>query len=233
MPVFGKKFSVIGVGRYGQAIATILSSKGAEVYAFDSDDKKIEAIKDDVSLAVSLDASDKEALASQYVHESDCCVVAIGENFEAVILCCVNLMELGAKRIIARASSEKQKLILSKLGITEILSPEEEVGKVVAEQLINPSLLSFLELPDDYEIAEVKTPKSIVNKTVGQIGMRDKYQITLITLKREFEVNKDGEKVIEQHVLGVPTSNTKIYETDTLVVFGTTKNIERLIEINQ
>lgn len=229
----GSKVAVIGVGKYGSATARKLAEKGVEVFAFDSSIEKIEALKDDVALAVALDATDKKALIAHNIEQMDACIVAIGENFEAVILATVNLLELEVNRVIARASGEHQKKILSKLGVEDILTPEEEVATIVAERLINPSVVSMLELPDDYEIVEVKTPKAIANRTLQDIGLRDKYQLTLVTLKREFEVERDGQMVKEQHLYGVPTSETVIEETDALVVFGTTKAVERFLEINQ
>ena len=229
----GSKCAIIGVGQFGSAIARKLAGKGAEVYAFDVDEEKIENIKDEVALAVILDATDKKALKSQNIQELDAVIVAIGENFEAVILASVNLVELNVKRVISRASGKHQKMILEKLGVSEILTPEDEVAAVVAERLMNPSIISFLELPDSYEIAELKSPQAVINRTVEEVGLRDKYKLTLITIKREFEELKNGETVIEQHILGVPSSETVIYETDTIVVFGTTDHIERFIELNQ
>ena len=226
------KFLVIGTGKYGATIARKLSEKGAEVIVFDCIEEKIEALKDDVAMAVTMDATDFKTLQSQNITEVDAAVVAIGENFEAVILTTVHLMELGVKRIIARASGPQQIKILEKLGVEEILTPEDEVAFVVAERLINPSVVSFLQLPDNYEIAEIKAPKAIINRTIEDIDLRNKYQLTLVTIKRAFEVNKKGENIIEQHVLGVPNSGSIIQESDTLVVFGTAKDVARFIEIN-
>ena len=141
-------------------------------------------------------------------------------------------MELKVKRIIARANGPQQRMILEKMGVKEILSPENEVGRAIVESLLNPNVLSFLELPDDYEIVEIKAPARTFNKTIEEISMRDKYQINLVTIKREFDEKKDGEIIKAQHVLGVANSETMIYDTDTLVVFGRIKDIERFLEVN-
>lgn len=226
------KFAVIGVGRFGSAIARTLAQRGAEVIAIDSTLEKIENIQDDVAYAVSLDATDKKALMSQNIQEVDAVVVSIGEDFEAMILCCVMLMELKVKRIIARASGHHQRIILEKIGITEILSPEDEFGIAVAEKVLNPSIVSYLQLPDQYEIVEIKTPKGIANRTIEEIGLRNKYKLNLITLKREFDEIKDGVINKAKHILGVPNSSTVLYLTDTIVVFGKVSDIERFIEIN-
>jgi trk system potassium uptake protein len=206
------KFAVIGIGRYGITIARNLAEKGAQVFAFDSDEEKIEALKDDVAFAVTLDSTDIRALKSQNIEEMDAVVVAIGENFEATILTSVHLIELGVKRIIARASGDHQKLILQKIGLTEILTPEEEVAQVVREKLINPSIVSFLQLPDDYEIAEIVAPKGCIGRALDQIEFRNRYELTLVTIKRQYEIDKNGQQCTEQHVIGVPKSDTIVKE---------------------
>lgn len=227
------KFAVIGVGRYGTTIAKRLAEKGAQVFAFDPDEEKIESIKDEVAFAVSLDATDIRALKSQNIDDMDAAVVAIGENFEATVLTCVHLLDLGVKRVIARASGDHQRLILEKIGITEILAPEDEVAFVVREKLINPSIVSFLQLPDDYEIAEIIAPKGSVGRTIDGIEFRNKYELTLVTIKREYKINRNGEELVEQHVIGVPKSDTIIMDRDTLVVFGTAKSVQRFMDINE
>ncbi len=229
----GMKFAVIGVGKYGSAIARELAMKGAEVYAFDDNEEKIEQIKDDVAFAVTLDATDKKALRSQNIQDVDAAVLAIGENFEALILAAVHLVELEVPRLIGRASGPQQKMILEKVGVNEILTPEDEVAFIVAERLLNPSIISFLQLPDNYEIAEIKAPKAITNRTIEDIGLRNKYHLTIVTIKRAYDKTKNGEAVEEEHILGVPGSDTVIQQKDTIVVFGRDKDVARFIEINK
>ncbi len=228
-----QRFTVIGLGLFGTEIAKTLAKRGSEVLAIDVNDEKTKNIQDDVAYAVSLDATDIKALQAQNIDNSDAVVVAIGENFESLLLCTVHLLDLKVKRIIARARGPLQRMILKKLGVTEILSPEIEVSTVVAEQLIHPSIGSFLQLPDDYEIAEVKTPRGIANRSLEDIKLRDKYKLNIITVERETEVQIDGETVKEKHILGIPRSTTMLYETDTIIVFGRTKDIKKFIEINQ
>jgi len=230
-----KKFAVIGAGRYGREICARLAAQGAEVFAFDVSDEKIEEVKDVVSLAVSLDSTDKRALRANKIEDMDAVIIAIGENFEATVLTAINLIDLEVKRVIARASGETQRRILEKIGVEEVLSPESEVAGIIAEKLINPSITGFLRLPDGYEIAEIKCPKGIVNRTLEDINLRDKYGLTLVTLKRRYETgeNEEGEMNTEEHIIGVPKSETVIYESDTLVVFGTLRDVKRFIEINE
>jgi len=227
-----QKFVVIGIGLFGSAIARALTRNGAEVMAIDVEASRIESIKDEVAYAVCLDATDEKALLSQDIKDYSTVVVAIGGNFEQELLCIVTLLDLGIKRIIARARGVAQRLILEKMGISEIFSPENDVGIIVAERLLNPNLVSYLQLPDDYRIAELTAPKRIVGRTLGDIDLRDRYKLSLVTIKKETVVTENGEASVEQHLAGVPDSKTVVAEKDYLVVFGKNKDIDRFVEIN-
>jgi trk system potassium uptake protein TrkA len=227
-----EKYAVIGIGQFGRAIAKALSDKGAEVLAIDSDSEVIESISEEVALAVVMDATDKKSLISQNIYDFDAVVVSIGQNFEALLLTSVTLLELGVKRIIARSTGKNQKSILEKIGITEILSPEDEVGIIVAERLVNPSLISYMQFPDNYRIAEIKAPLKLIGRTLGDIALRDKYKLSLIMIKREFETVKNGVTKIEQHIEGVPGSETIILKADTLILFGKNRDFDRFVQIN-
>ena len=227
------KFAVIGLGQFGKAIALTLANSGGEVLAIDSHEENVQAVAEEVAHAVTMDASDKKALKAQNIQEMDAVVVAIGEDFESLLLCCVLLLELKVKRIIARARGKQQRTILEKIGIKDILSPEDEVGMLVAERLLNPSLLSILKFPDQYEIVEIKTPRRIANRNFSDVDFSKKYQLNIVAIKREFETEKDGVLATEQHIIPLAPGKTILYQTDTLLVFGKTPDIEKFIEINQ
>jgi trk system potassium uptake protein TrkA len=223
-----QRFAVIGLGQFGTAIAKKLALRGAEVLAIDDTLEKVESIKDEVSHAVALDATDKRALLSQNIQDMDAVVVAIGENFQGLLLCTFLLMELNVKRIITRAMGSDQRRILEKMGVTEILSPEDEVGGNVAEMLINPDVVMCVQLPDDYEIVEVKAPKEVCGRSLKDIGLREKYSLNLVTILRKHnETDKD------YHIIGVPNSSTVVEKSDIIALFGLTKNIERFLDINK
>lgn len=228
-----KKFAVIGIGRFGSVIATTLAQKGAEVMVIDRSEEVIGSIANEVSSAVALDATDKRALLSQNITDFDAVVVAIGEDFEQRLLCTALLQELGVKRIIARAGGENQRLILKKIGIKEILSPEDEVGINVSERLLNPSIISYLQLPDNYEIVEIIPPKKILNRTIEDIGIRTRFHLNLLTIKTETEpVSEDPDK-IEYHTIGMPEPTTTIKKNHFLVIFGKKTHIEKFLQINE
>lgn len=227
------KFAVIGLGQFGMAIARSLANEGAEVMAIDNNPDRVEQIKEEVAHAVSLDATDQKALEAQNIREIDAVVVAIGEDFEALLMATVQLMELEMERIIARAANDQQRMILEKLGIKEILSPEEEVGKNLAKNLLNPNIKSFLPLPDGYEIVEINTPKKVSDKTISDIDLRKRYNLNLITIKRMFEESKEGKVVKTEHIIGVPRADTILLETDILIVLGKSRDVDRFVQLNR
>ncbi|BDD03031.1 potassium channel family protein [Aureibacter tunicatorum] len=225
-------FAVIGLGQYGGAIARTLANRGAQVLAIDSLYEKVEAIKEDVAHAVQLDATDPRGLEAQNITEMDAVVVAIGENFECQLLTIVVLQEMGVKRIMGRAASTQQKIILQKMGITEIISPEVTIGQSVAEQLLQPNIHSFLPLPDDYEIVELKTPTKVCNMLLKDVSLRDKYDLNLITIKRSYQKVKSGHTVMEEHIIGVPKANTVLYATDILIMLGKKQDVDKFLTVN-
>lgn len=220
------KIAVIGLGRFGSAIAKKLSEKNAEVLAIDVDEEKVVAISDHVAYAVALDSTEAKNLVAQNIQEMDAVVVAIGTNYQGLLLTTFVLQELNVKRIIVRAQDQNQKRILQKMGISEVLSPEDEVSNNVAEQLVNPSVLMCMQLPDNYEIVEVKAPKAMFSRTMADIDLRGKYKINLVTLLRQDLKDK------KYHIIGVPQPETIVEKNDIIVLFGTSPNINRFIEIN-
>ena len=223
------RYVVIGIGKYGSRIALEMAGRGAEVFAIDCVEERVENVADDAAIAITMDSTDPKALRSQKLEGMDAAVVAIGENFEATVLTTLNLMDLGIPRVIVRASGRDQERILRKLGIDEILAPETEFAGIVAERLMNPNLRGFLELPDDYEIAEIKAPTGCIGRTLGDIDLTNRYELRLITIRRTY--SEQGED--QEHLIGIPRPDTTVEKTDTLVVFGTLGNVNRLLEVNE
>ena len=223
-----KKFAVIGLGQFGTAIAKTLSTRNAEVIAIDKDIERVEYIKDFVSYTVCVDATNKEALIGQSIQDMDCVIVAIGEDFHSAILCGNILIELGINRIIGRAMGENEKLILEKLGITEIISPEDELGFRMTESILNPNIIFSMPLPDNYLIVELKAPHKICDEKLGEIKLREDFGLNLITILRATNTNN----IISHHISGVPSADTIISPDDILVLFGKSQDITKFIDIN-
>ncbi len=222
-----RKFAVIGLGRFGMRIALSLVEAGAEVLVIDRDIRKIEAVAENVMFAVALDATDKKALEAHNIDQMDAVVVSIGEDFEALLISAVNCKELGVEKVITRYSTETQQRILQKLGFEEIFSPEDEVGRLVAKRLIHPDIETFVELPDDHEIVEMKVPAMLVGKSLRDIDLRKRYHINLITIRRGGSSDQDS------HVIGVPTPDTVFLQGDELILMGKRDDLQRFLEENR
>lgn len=220
-----KKIAVIGLGRFGTAIARKLVGLGADVMGIDISEDKVEDLKDTLTYTVCLDSSDPKALMSQNIPDMDAVVIAIGASFQDLILTTYALQEIGVERIIARAQDEVQKRILEKMGVREIMSIEDEVSNGVAQQLINPSVLMAVQLPDEYEIVEISAPSSLWNEKLSDIGLREKYKLNLVTVLRH---DKDT-----HHILGVPYPDTVIEEGDLIIIFGLMDDIKKFMDINK
>ncbi|AZQ63476.1 TrkA family potassium uptake protein [Flammeovirga pectinis] len=228
------KFAIIGLGQFGTSVAKNLSKLGAEVMAIDREMERVDVVKDDVAYAVALDSTDIKALSSQSIHEMDAVLLAIGENVEGLLLTTVLLLELKVKRIIARAVSEQQKIILQKLGVTEIILPEDEVGKMTAEMLLNPEIQSFISLPDDYDIVEVLAPLRTFGKFIDDLNLEDAFDIEIIALRRKYdEYNKLGFKEEVDHLIRNPKdTNTTIQRGDKFILMAKKEAINKFLEIN-
>ena len=227
-----EKFAVIGAGHFGQAISLALSERGHEVLVIDSDINVIQDISEDVAYAVCVDATNQRALYNENIQNFDVVIVAIGNDFIGRLLCTANLLDLGVKRIICRVMGKSQRTILEKMGITEFLSPENEVGTLLAERLTNPNMISYLQLPDGYKVAEIITPSRLIGLSVGDIDFRENHKLSLITIRRNFEELVADKLDTRQHILGVPDNKTVIQTGDVFVLFGKDHDIDYFIKIN-
>ena len=227
-----EKFAVIGAGHFGLAISRALSEKGFEVLVIDSKISVVQDIAEDVAYAVCADATNKRALLNENIQNFDAVIVAIGNDFVGRLLCTANLLDLGVKRIICRVMGQSQRTILEKMGVTEFLSPEDEVGALLAERLSNPNIISYLQLADDYKIAEIIAPVRLIGLTLGDINFRDNHKLSLITIRRNFEEVVNDKLDTKQHIIGVPDNKTEIQEGDVFVLFGKEHDIDNFIKIN-
>ncbi|GIX47342.1 MAG: hypothetical protein KatS3mg131_1553 [Candidatus Tectimicrobiota bacterium] len=132
----------------------------------------------------------------------------------------------GLKNLIARAESETQKRILQRLGVPEILAPEEEVAKYVARRLLNPEIVDLFRLSDDYSIVEVRAPERFWGKSLAELRLRERFQCNVIAIKRP-PPQAEGQEAPPYRLL-VPLPQTRLAEGDTLIVLGLAKDIERL-----
>ena len=179
-----KTFAVIGLGRFGRAIATRLYRLGNEVLAIDEDENSIREIADDVTYAVVGDAQNIEVLRNLGVANFDAAVVAVGSDLTASIFVTMNLKELGVKNVICKAADDRYKAALEKVGADRVIIPELTMGLKLAENLSSGNVLDFISLSDDFSIAEAGIPDGWAGKSIAQLGVRAKYGIALLAVRR-------------------------------------------------
>lgn len=184
-----KTFLIVGLGRFGTAVAHRLQELGHEVMVIDEDAEKVQRISDHVTYAVVGDARDEEVLESIGARNVDCAIVAIGENLAANILVTLNLKSLGVKQVICKAKDEQQRRALEKIGADRVLIPEREMGLKLAQSLSSTSVLDYIELSSHCGIVEIKTPVAWVGKDLRSINVRAKYGVTVIAIRTNGEIS--------------------------------------------
>jgi trk system potassium uptake protein TrkA len=212
----GKQVLVVGLGRFGAAVARTLYGMGDEVLAIDIDSQLVQSIADEVSHAVTADATDPDALRQLGVGDFDTAVVAIGSNVQASILTTLNLRECGCRYIIAKAVTTQHAKILERVGADRVVFPEYETGVRVAHTLTARAVLDYLDLGPGYGIAEIRLPSSFVGKTLDELELSERHKLTLIAVVRGNEV------------LLHPRRDLRLAAGNILVVAGRDSDLEAL-----
>lgn len=214
-----KQFLLIGVGRFGNALATRLFQLGHEVLAIDKDEEAIQSISDKVTHAVTADATDENVLRSLGVRNFDVGVVAIGEDIEASIITTLILKEMGLKYVVAKAQNETHARVLKKLGADRVVFPERDMGIRVAHNLIATNILDIIELSPDYSLLEFEAFSTWIDKSIESLNLRAKYGINVLAIKNN---NSNG------FINVAPKAQDIVKRGDILVVVGSNEDLLKL-----
>lgn len=216
-----KSFLVIGLGRFGTALAKELASLGQEVMAIDEDEDIIQHIADDVTQAVCGDAQDESVLRAVGVRNFDCCIVAVASNIESSVLITVILKELGAKYVVAKAQSALHAHVLERIGADRVILPETEMGQRLAQRLSRTNVVDYIGVSDQFAILEIRPPKAWVGRSLVQINVRAKYQINVLAIRH----GGTGELDV------TPAAKQALQSDDVLLVMGTNEAVDRVVEL--
>jgi trk system potassium uptake protein TrkA len=179
-----KQFLVIGLGRFGANVARTLTKFGHSVVGIDQSEDRIQRVAEEISDAIKCDATDAEILDSLDIPNFEAVVVAIGEKYiQNSILVTMISKEKGAKKIIAKAGTQTQGRVLSRVGADVIVYPEKDMGERVARSLISSKMIDFLEISPQISIIEIIAPKILVGKNLTELNLRHKHGITIISVK--------------------------------------------------
>lgn len=220
-----KQFGVIGLGRFGSAIAMTLSELGHDVIGVDGDESRVAQMADLVTHALQLDATDEKALRAAGIRDVDVAVVSIGENIESSLLVVMLLRELGVSSIVAKAVTPLHGRILEKLGVSRVIFPEREMAIRVAHSLVMPNVLDYIELSRDFSIVEVPAPDAFVGRTLKQLELRPRFGLTLIAIKRK---SGDSGAIVTNIA---PAADETIQRGDTLALLGSNERLTQLDEL--
>lgn len=203
-----KSYVVIGLGRFGMAMARHLADQGCEVMALDIHNEAVQQISPYVTHAVVADARDKDVLKALSVADFDCAVVAIGDNLSASVLATMNLRELGVPMVVCKAHDETEKRVLEKLGADRVVVPERDYALRLAKSLVSPNVLDYIELSSEYGIIELPVPAVWQGKSLRDLNVRAKLGVNIIAIRRDDAID------------AAPSADFTFRQGDVAVVLG-------------
>jgi trk system potassium uptake protein TrkA len=205
---------VIGLGRFGSALAEHLQRLGHEVMAVDARHNLVQEWSDRLTHVVQADATSEVAMRQLGVPSFGVAVVAIGTGIEASVLSTGVLIDLGVREIWAKAITAPHGRILERIGAGHVVYPERDTGKRVAH-LITGRLIDYIEFDDGFAIAKLRAPREAYGRTLSEVGLRSKYGVTVVGVKRP------GQDFTYAQ------ADTRIHPGDLLIVSGSTTLVER------
>ena len=210
-----KLYAIIGLGRFGTSIARRLYEAGQEVLGIDISEERVEDAEMYMTEGVIADSTDKRALIPLEMENFDYVIVAIGNDIEANILTVMLLKNLGIKNMIVKAIGKRHGQVLEAIGIEWIIYPERDMGERVANQLLLPNRLDYLELANEYMIEEIKIPVKMAGRSLRDINVRAKFRINVISILRH------GDIIVS------PAPDELLQKEDVLVTIGKKKDLEK------
>lgn len=214
-----KSVLLIGLGRFGRHIAMKLNSMNCHVMAVDNNEERVNAVLPYVTDGIIGDSTNENFLSSLGVKDYDACIVAIGDDFQSSLETASLLKELGAKKVIARASRGVQEKFLLRSGADEVVYPEKQLAAWTAVRCVSDNVLDYIELGNDYSIFEIEVPENWVGKSILELDVRRKYNVNVLA------VRKHGDLKVEAVL------DDELQATDSLLVLGREKDIQKCFKI--
>ncbi len=225
-----ERFAVIGLGRFGTRLARLLAESGADVIAIDRRKDLIEALRDDVTRAICLDATNEEALRSQGIENIDTAIVSIGTAFESAVLTTVILKQIGVPRVISRATSSIRSKVLSRIGADDIVNPEREAADRWRNRLLAAAVMERIELADEVSLVQAPAPEKFFGKTLGELDVRKNHHLQVVAIRRKVEdLDADSVKRTSEILISVPMADTIVKKSDILLLIGSDEAIHNLV----
>ena len=182
-------YGIIGLGRFGQALALELAASGADILVMDKVEEKVREMRDYTDNAYVVRSLDKKTLAETGVQNCDVAVVCIGEQMDTSILTTLHLTSLGVPKVMAKASSAEHGEILAKLG-AEVIFPERDMAVRLAHRLETSRVLDFIQLSEKLNISKFMVPESIVGEDVIKADLRGRFGVNIIAVENGSELTE-------------------------------------------
>lgn len=214
-----KSILLIGLGRFGKHVAMKLHELGHEVMAIDKCEDRVQEVLPYVTNAQIGDSMNESFLRSLGVGNYDVCIVAIGNDFQGSLETTSLLKELGGRLVVSRAARDVQAKFLLRNGADEIVYPEKQLANWTAIRYSSDHIFDYIELADDYAIFEIDVPSSWLGKTVGEINIRQKYNINIMAIKRNGKLDL------------TITPDTRFSNDEALLVLGKNRDIQKCFHI--
>ncbi len=207
---------VIGLGRFGSAVARELERLGHEVLAIDRGEQQVNDIAPDVTHALQLDAADEDALRSAGAGDFQTAIVAISTDAEPSIFATMVLKRLGVRTVIAKAGGQLHAEILSRVGADRVVLPERETGLRLAHSFNVPNVIDYLDVAPNFGIEKIRPPKSFIGKSLGELDLKTRLGLTPIALRRGQQVHVN------------PARDERIAADDELILIGRDDKLDQL-----
>ena len=204
---------LIGMGKFGRTLGEKLLGMGDEVMIVDRNEDAINSLASKYTNALIANCMNEENLASMDVSSFDVCVVAVGDDFQSSLEITSLLKDLGAKRVISRATTDIQRKLLLRMGADEVIYPDMDIAEKLAVRLNSDNVINYIDIDADYSIFEMSVPAKWVGRKLVDVNPRGKFGMNTLTVKKGRQViaSIDGNYVFE--------------ESDQIVVFGNTEQI--------
>ncbi|HEY9323298.1 MAG TPA: TrkA family potassium uptake protein [Agromyces sp.] len=210
--------AVIGLGRFGSALAVELMAGGTEVLGIDLEEDLVQALNGQLTQVVRADSTKEEALRQLAIDEFDRVVVAIGGDVSASILTCSVLLSMQIPVIWAKAVDDRHGLILEQLGVHHVIYPEKDMGRRVAH-LVRGAALDYIEVAPGYALVKTAAPSLLHGKRLGDTGIRASHGVTIAAYQHDEEPWRNAD------------NNTMLHEGDTVLVVGPTSSAEAFAQL--
>ena len=214
-----KSVLLIGLGRFGKHIARKLNELNHQVMAVDSNEERVNSVLPFVTNAQIGDSTNEEFLSSLGIRNFDSCIVAIGDNFQNSLETASLLKELGAKKVIARASTGVQEKFLLRNGADEVVYPEKQLASWTAIRCTSDNILDYIELDENYSIFELSVPSEWTGKSILQLDIRKKYGISILAIRENGKLHMNI------------TPDTVLSAEKSILVLGAQKAIQKCFHI--